>query len=485
MLNTQTFIKQIKKQGSIARGDTIVAAVSGGGDSVCMLHLLWKVQEALAIRLLVVHIHHGIRGEEADRDRDFCKALAKSLSLPFYCFHRDVPAFAKAQGLGEEEAGRVLRYACLQEIAREVPCHRGKIALAHHKEDNAETILHNLLRGSGLAGLQGIPKSKDNVIRPLLDFSREEIEAYLTENNIAYQRDSTNLENHYTRNRIRNQIFPLFTREINSRAVDHILRAGKIFGEAHACFKALARKEMEEEARKQEVLSSALLQEGEEEILAAFSLERLRCMEHILGMYVLEALFAKAYGARGEGLKDLAWEHREDVYSLLFKDTGKEIALPRGLRAKRGYGFLLLLPEKEGGRKEFRGENVTFHLLEQGDFSRIPKERERKWLDADKVVQSIVQYRKGEQQEKNLLSLLKEAIAIRHRCTGDYISIRGGRKSLKKLLIDDKIPAALRDRMLVAAIGPEVLWTEWGRISAYHRVQEGTTKILEICLETK
>ena len=155
-------------------GDKVILGVSGGADSVCMLHMLCGLKEQLGITLQVVHVNHGIRGEEAHRDEIFVKELCKKLDVPCKVYHLDIPAMAKKKKMSEEEAGRQARYEIFENLATETGAQ--KIAVAHNLNDNSETVLFHLFRGSGLKGLMGIPVKRDKIVRPILCLSRQEIE---------------------------------------------------------------------------------------------------------------------------------------------------------------------------------------------------------------------------------------------------------------------------------------------------------------------
>ena len=246
MLDTDALSHFIEENQLIKKGDRIVLGVSGGADSICLLHILSCIQKALEIRLFVVHINHGIRGEEAKRDEDFVRDFCKRLNVEFFAFHYDIKKMAKEQKISEEEAGRKARYSTFDTVAKKIIQKEGvdaqnvKIAIAHNKDDNAETILHNLSRGSGISGLKGILAQNGNIIRPLLCFSRQEIEEYLSKNNIEYMTDSTNLENEYTRNVLRNEVFPILKNNVNSNVINNFYKTSNIVAEADEYFENLA-----------------------------------------------------------------------------------------------------------------------------------------------------------------------------------------------------------------------------------------------------
>ena len=216
------FRKQLAECGLSLPGGRVVAAVSGGADSVCLLALLEELFSRGEIELRAVHIHHGLRGEEADRDARWVEELCRSMKVPCQIFYENVRDFAAVGKLSEEEAGRILRYRRLQEAAEawegQETGENVLIAAAHHQEDQAETILHNLCRGSGLKGMGGMEKKRGRLIRPLLEERRETILRWLEERGLTYCQDSTNASDHYTRNRIRGRLIPAIQNEVNEKA---------------------------------------------------------------------------------------------------------------------------------------------------------------------------------------------------------------------------------------------------------------------------
>ena len=205
----------------IPAGARLLCAVSGGADSMCMLSLLNSNREYLHIEVSAAHFEHGIRGEEALRDAAFVEQFCRDNGIPYITGHGNVPEYAEKNGIGMEEAARILRYSFLDEAAEKLNCNL--IATAHNADDNVETVLFNLARGGGNRGLQGIPLKRNNIIRPMLNFSREEIEQYLSENGIPHVEDSTNFSDDYSRNMIRHKVMPVL-REINPGLDDAVSR---------------------------------------------------------------------------------------------------------------------------------------------------------------------------------------------------------------------------------------------------------------------
>lgn len=197
------FLNTVSKYNMINKTDSILVGLSGGADSVCLLLNLLELGKTMGINVSAVHIHHGIRGKEADRDAEFCKRLCEGLDIEFRIEYVDAVSFAKQNKLSVEEGARELRYGVFKKYSD-----GKKIAAAHNLSDNAETMLINIIRGTGLKGLCGIPAVRDNIIRPLLFTSRQDIEGYLKQKNQEYMTDSTNLSSDYTRNKIRINIIP-------------------------------------------------------------------------------------------------------------------------------------------------------------------------------------------------------------------------------------------------------------------------------------
>ena len=444
-----------------APGDAVIVALSGGADSVCLLTVL-KQLATPEFLLRAVHVHHGIRGAEADRDEDFAQKLCESLSVPLCVAYCHVPAYAAEHGLSEEEAGRILRYQVLEKEAgkweQELPAgSRVKIALAHHRDDNAETILHHLLRGSGLTGLAGIRPVQGRRIRPLLCVGREEIRAYLEAGHISWCEDSTNQSPDYTRNRIRSQVLPLLKTAVNEQAEEHILQAGQIIGQADAYLRQQA----------EEIWQEAVC--GREEDLAAIPLTAFARQPEILKTYLIRHMLDQLH----PGWKDIGSRHFTAIAELAGKPVGSRLDLPGGLMARTGYETLEIVrkTEREVSVKTESGADGEIHgrqtvpELHMTVFSRqkdqeIPKNQYTKWFDYDKI---------------------KGTLSVRTRRTGDYLILpSGGSKTIARYMIYEKIPKEKREQILLLAEGSHVLWVVGFRISEYYKIEEHTENILQV-----
>lgn len=450
-------------------GEGVLAAVSGGADSVCLLVILKELSKRLGIRLHAFHLNHGLRGAEADRDEKAAGDLCEKLMIPYTAVKEDVRAWAHEHGMSEEEAGRHLRYLHLEDTAEKYGLSR--IAVAHHMDDSAETVLFHLFRGTGLKGLSGIPPVRGNIIRPLLCLRRREIEEYLRGRGIGWCDDSTNSLSEYSRNRIRNELMPWAEEKLNGQAAAHVLAAAGIAAQADAYFEALA---------------ETILSDGRSRGVPEHAVETtvLDVQPEIVRDYLIRALIGRAAG----GKKDISARHVKAVLSLTGPGGGGQTDLPGGLTARRGYRYLEILAESGGHFKENGGPLVLAPLKDGGtaagefpdgggtfvmrrfaaasvpDFSRnFPKNQCTKWFDYDKI---------------------KDTLSVRYRLPGDYITLKGGgRKSLKSLFIDEKIPREMRGSIPLLAEGNHVLWMIGGRISEYYKVTEQTKRILKVHLD--
>ena len=485
------------------RGDGVLAAVSGGADSVCLLLLLNGLAAELGIRVFAFHMNHGIRGEEADRDEQFVEELCKQLGIPLTVMHEKVETYAEKHGLSGEEAGRILRYRHLEEIAESYQC--AKIAVAHHEDDDAETVLLNLFRGSGLAGLSGIRPVRGKIIRPLLCVSRKEIEEYLKGQGFSWCEDSTNRENDYTRNKIRNELLPWVKENINSRAVEHILAVSELAAQADVYFEMEAERILEEscskrrEEAKQPTSQNAGEADGKEsgtgqdskvaenemKMYTKISTKLFDAQPEILKTYIIRRMVLDAAGKA----KDITERHIRAVMKLTGPGGGHTANLPYGLQAVRGYETLKIVKgresrstgessdpghnlEKEGSfEKEIRlrtdldetfrvgPASIRLHAIPRKKEPEIPKNQYTKWFDYDKI---------------------NVGLSIRYRQNGDYLTLSGGgKKKLRRFMIDEKIPENERDRIPVLADGDHVLWVIGYRISDYYKITDETEHILE------
>lgn len=447
----------VREKGLFGVGEKILVGLSGGADSVCLLHLLVSMREEWGLEIRAVHVNHQLRGEEAKRDEEFAVRLCEEFGVCCVCRRAEVAEFSRRNGSSLEEAGRILRYRIFEEEAKawegetEGKERRVRVAVAHHGDDNVETVLFHLFRGSGLKGLGGIPAVRGRLIRPLLVVSRREILEYLKEQGVGFCEDSTNGMTDYTRNRIRHNVLPLIEEEINCRAARHVLQAAERVSQADAYLEGEAKRWLGEYGRREK---------GEERVWRVGVDAGVLCGEaQIIQTYVIREMMGEMAGAK----KDLTSVHVEDVRRLLGKQAGKRVDLPYGLTARRTYDGLWIERGGEGGRENQEG--ISAPEMEMRVFSyekgmEIPQNQYTKWFDYDTI---------------------KGTLSVRTRQTGDFFYLPGGgRKTIKAYMVDEKIPVQERAGLWLVADGNHILWIIGRRISEGCKVTEKTKRILQV-----
>lgn len=425
------------------RGERITVGVSGGVDSMALLHILWRLSAREGWKVQAVHVHHGLRGAEADADAAYVEEICRCWSIPFAAVRLDVAAEAEKRKLGVEETGRILRYEALRRAAA-----GGKIAVAHHANDQAETLLMRLCRGTGTKGLAAMRPVRGDVIRPLLFCGREEIEAYCRRENILWREDSTNQEVTYTRNRLRHQVMPLLE-QVHEGSIRHLSETAELLA-AEEDF-------MEKEAEK--VFPTL---ERENGLLAAELME----LHPALRRRVLRLALEK----RGS-LRDVSRVHILQLEELLEKESGKSIRLPHGLWAEMEYGRLVLKKEEDQPEgfccRLAPGEEVILPELGMAVAAELSLEKPGEFCRDDYT--NVFDYDK-----------IKKELYCRGRRPGDRIAIKAGSKKLKDLFIDEKIPREERDRMPLIACGSDVLWVIGGRVSPAFLAGKDTKRYMTV-----
>lgn len=410
------------------RGGKVLCAVSGGADSMCLLHLAWSMAEAGGFQVAAAHYHHGMRGAAADADAAFVETFCKERNIPCVVERGDVYGQAQRLGLGVEETGRRLRYEFLRRTAEELGCNR--IATAHNADDNLETLLLHLVRGAGLHGLAGIPPRRGEIVRPLLTTSRSDIEAYLAEHGLTHVEDCTNADESYARNRIRRQVVPVL-RQLNPRLTESAaetmgyLRSDNDYLNAQAAAACAHARWAEDDL----VIEARYIAQ----LPAAIAPRAARRMLEMMG----------------DGNTDCSAAHLKAIVDLAAGEDPSAVAfLPHGRLVQRVYKDLLFTTQSEP-LPPFSPTplNLDGETAPEGTPWRC-----RCWATTCPA-----------EGEPGVLYLAREAVegelVLRPRQTGDEIALprRGGTKTVKKLFIDEKVPRRDRERVPVLADGAGVL----------------------------
>lgn len=410
------------------RGGKVLCAVSGGADSMCLLHLAWSMAEEGGFQVAAAHYHHGMRGAAADADAAFVETFCKERNISCVVERGDVYGQAQRLGLGVEETGRQLRYEFLRRTAEELGCNR--IATAHNADDNLETLLLHLVRGAGLHGLAGIPPRRGEIVRPLLTTSRSDIEAYLAEHGLTHVEDCTNADESYARNRIRRQVVPVL-RQLNPRLTESAaetmgyLRSDNDYLNAQAAAACAHARWAEDDL----VIEARYIAQ----LPAAIAPRAARRMLEMMG----------------DGNTDCSAAHLKAIVDLAAGEDPSAVAfLPHGRLVQRVYKDLLFTTQSEP-LPPFSPTplNLDGETAPEGTPWRC-----RCWATTCPA-----------EGEPGVLYLAREAVegelVLRPRQTGDEIALprRGGTKTVKKLFIDEKVPRRDRERVPVLADGAGVL----------------------------
>lgn len=471
-------IETIQKNNLINQGEHIVVGLSGGPDSVCLFSVLKEISSELNFFLYAVHVNHGFRPGDAEKDQEYVEQLCEKSGVQYTCFKYDCNAIAKEMGLTGEEAGRLVRYRAFKQVADDlirdgIPQENVKIAVAQNADDQAETVLFRLLRGTGPDGLAGMAYSRMEqnicVIRPLLDTWRKDIECYCAENGLNPCTDKTNLQPVYTRNKIRLQLIPYLEEHFNPNVMEALERLSRIAGDDKEYLWSRA-----EEAYEQiKIRDGRVEQDGLRQLPTP----------------VRHRVIMKAF--RQQGLEqDISYVHMTNADRILEAcGESKEANFPNGFKMIVRYGEVVFLKpdasldgalqdDREKRKRagiSVRVEDYSGSLpVSSGEFSAAV-------FDYDKITEAFG----GQGADRR--------IQLRTRRSGDYLYIPGGRKKLQNYFVDEKIPKELRDRVEFTAIGSEILWImeqpalgiEKARYNSRYKLDETTKKclILEIIYE--
>lgn len=388
-------------------GDRVLCAVSGGADSMCLLKWMHENADGLGITVMAAHFNHCLRGEESDRDEEFVRDFCRDNVISFAAGRGNVALLAKNSGKSIEEAARAMRYSFLKDAAKRMGCN--KIATAHNAEDNAETMLFNLARGTGARGLTGIPPVRDEFIRPLLSTTREEILAYLAKNGVDYVTDSTNLTDEYTRNRLRHKVMPVMT-DINPSFSVSALRTAESLRDDDACLNDMARRFVDEKLENN-----------------SLPVDELSQLPRAVAVRVLRTLCGRS----------LSYVQTEAILELLRSHQNRFVDI-QGMRIARDRGKLVF-----GHTPRSLGSYVI-PIDGSIDIPELGIKVSTKLIKNCKKVDNIHNF-------DFKYSGVCGSISLTPRCNGDKIRFagRGCTKSLKELFRESDIPVAHRDMIPV------------------------------------
>jgi len=458
----------VKRYGMLSKGEKVILGVSGGSDSVFLLHFLHHLSKRYPLTIHVAHLNHGFR-KEAEREADFVRGISEGLGVPITLRTIDVPSYAEEKRLSRQEAAREVRYSFFKEVADEIGAN--KIALGHTSDDQAETFLMRMIRGAGAKGMGGIHPCSEftvhgsgfTIIRPLIEIGRREIIDYLRDKGIPFIEDPSNITPVYLRNRIRNELIPLIEKNYNPKVKEGFVRSAEILREEDSFLEAYTKNLLPGLIR--------LRKNGRIEISLNPFLDLDRAIQRRIVRISLE-------GLRGN-LKGYSMDHIDKVIdSIASGRTGRRLNLPKGIIVQRDYDILsFYLKETIPYAEESCPKG--YNLIIPG-VARIP---EFGLTLHTEIREQPFKLEKKRMQAAFDLEKIHGRLEIRKRREGDifFPSGMGGKsKKLKRYLIDEKIRRDERDRIPLLVAGGDILWVIGYRQDERYKAGEGTRKVLII-----
>lgn len=459
-------INYIKENKIIQQDDRILVALSGGPDSVCLLHMLYRIKDKFNLKLGAIHINHMLRGEEADKDENYIIDLCEQMGIKHYVKRINIEYIAKETNVSLETAGRNERYKAFEEI--KIKDKYNKIAVAHNANDQAETILMRIMRGTGLEGLTGIkPQREGGIIRPILCLNRQEIEDYCEYNGLNPRIDASNYDRHYSRNRVRLDILPYMRDNFNKDIIDTLNRM-------------------------------TLLLQKDNEFIEEYSKKcyNMYCKKHNNKLEILKELFEKemesiitrvviiAFKEISKSYQNFEMKHIYEIVNLAFRETGKKINLTNNIICENLYGNIVLS----------KNDNKYYNSCVKTEIK----------LDKDNIIENIefnnyiinfevIENKKKEKFTKNNLIKLfnydkiEKEILIRYRKDGDKIIPLGmsGSKKVKDIFINSKVPREERDNTPILCFDDKISWIVGYKTSQLFKIDSDTKMILKITVNRK
>ncbi|GLC29941.1 tRNA lysidine(34) synthetase TilS [Clostridium omnivorum] len=454
-------LKAIKQYSMLKNGDKIIVAVSGGPDSICLLHILHTLKDEFNLELIAAHVNHCLRGKEADEDEKYVEEYCKKNDIKFFSKRVDINRLAMERNLSSESAGREARYEFFHKLMKEH--NADKIALAHNANDQAETVLMRIMRGTGIEGLVGIKPVRGNIfIRPLINITRDEIENYCMENNLKPRIDKTNLENIYARNKVRLELIPYIKENFNEDIVNTLNRLSQTVSTDNDYLEYISIQSFKKYCDKncdKVIINKDAFKEHEAVIT--------RVIRHAL------------LSLKGS-LNNFEKVHIYDIIHIQNNSTGKKVVLPENIIAQNNYGNIELYIREENKKVTLNNEYVL-----EVNCSKFIEE-----LNITVTLQLLLDKRKINVKEQNYIKYfdfdkIKGEMLLRKRKDGDRFTPLGmrGSKKLKDLFIDLKIPQPERDSIPLICFGEDIAWIVGYRLSDKFKITKDTKNVLEIKIE--
>ncbi len=464
-VNTKV-LNYINNNSMIRENDKVLVALSGGPDSVCLLHLLHSLKEELNIEIYAAHVNHLIRGEDAIADENYAGELCKSLDIKFFAKRIPVEEIAKEKGISTEMAGRDERYNFFDEIRSEIGIN--KIAIAHNANDQAETLIMRIMRGTGIEGLVGIKPVRDNLyIRPILSLTRDEIEGYCDVNNLNPKIDKTNLEEVYSRNKVRLRAIPFIKENFNTDIINTLNR----LSQSATVDSAFINKIVDEK------YNELCFMKNDRLVID----EKLFLEDEAISTRVIRKAMMSVSGA----FNNFELKHVYDVINLQKGGTGKQINLTNDIIASNEYGKIVI------ARKKIIENLESDELIELNVANLISSTNKKiifNFYNINfEIIENLGKINFSSQNEKYFSFDDIEKITIRTRENGDKIVPFGfsGTKKLKDIFIGDKVPKEERGRIPIIEFDSDIAWVLGVKNSNLFKVSKQNKKLLKISFSRK
>lgn len=449
----QKVLRFIKENELLLSDEKILVALSGGPDSVFLLHFLNKFKKKYKIEIGAVHINHLLRGKDSDRDELFCKTICNELSIPFYLLRKDIKSYSRKNKISLEIAGRKIRYNFFEKISKANGY--SKIATAHNADDNAETVLLNLIKGSGIKGIAGIPVKRNNIIRPILSLNKKEILDYLEENKFEYRIDQSNLSNDFERNFLRNEVIPLIQENINPSFSNTALNTSLNLQRLNSGLSEIVNG-----------LKSGIKIKHNKSV--SIPIQLIKKENDFIITYAIKEIIDENFSVKLES-NDL-----KKVFLLAKKQSGKSEELTENLISLRERNEITV-------QKNLALENHYEKKLNVGSELKI----DDKILSISEVRRSDVKITKSKNIEFISAVGLSDTFVVRTWKKGDKFFPIGmhGTKKISDYLNDVKINFFEKKEQLVLENKGSIVWVIGKRLDDRFKITPNTKKVLKLCLK--
>ncbi|MEO8232676.1 MAG: tRNA lysidine(34) synthetase TilS [Ignavibacteriota bacterium] len=449
----QKVLRFIKENDLLLQGEKILVALSGGPDSVFLLHFLNKFKKKFRIEISAAHINHLLRGKDSERDEQFCNAICDELSIPIYIHSQNVKTYSKKNKISLEAAGRKIRYNFFEKISKVNGYN--KIVTAHNADDNTETVLLNLIKGTGLKGISGIPVKRNNIVRPILSLSKKEILNYLEQNRFEYRIDKSNLSNDFERNFLRNEIVPFIIKNLNPSLSNSVLNTSLNLQRLNLWISEIAN----------DFKSNVSVKQKKSVSIPA---ELIKKSNEFIASYSIKEIIDENFSAKLES-SDL-----KKILSLVKKQSGKSEELSENLIAQKERNEIIVKEKSISKNSDIKKLIIGSSLKLDGKTFSIVE------VDIDKI-----KINNNKNEEYISAQKLNKDFIIRKWKTGDKFYPIGmqGTKKISDYLNDIKINSFEKSEQMVLENRGRIVWVIGKRLDNRFKLTSKTKKALKLCLK--